>query len=387
MTTQTFIFSVDEPAVQSGDFVLYRNCKVFEAGEYPDRNLTITQADIAAMAQNFTHLYGDLEHILDKTPPDKLGTLKALEGKLGDMPSLWVDPTNPSVLRADIRVPKWLDPVLPAKDVSVAFAVDDPTRLTRYTITQKGRVPDASLVSTVTAAFSAFSGGLSKAEAIQTKKETKSMTFKDIVKAWFDAGTPDDFAPPALGEGIDAPTGATPTQATFSAPTAATVPTPAPTTDPQLVALMSQFEAEKASAAKRIAELEAESRQQKAVVAFNARADRLYPAHQHLFTAIHTTLSDIESVTPRVITFSDSAGKEQTSNLLALFTSFVDSLPPHGLQTALGGDNTLALLPGSVQTFSGPVQDKETMDKAVDAALAMTDLGKKALAARKNGNH
>jgi hypothetical protein len=173
-----------------------------------------------------------------------------------------------------------------------------------------------------------------------------------------------------------------------STPQPNTQPTPAPT--PPIEAnvdyrLMSEDSGQAAVLMSRIAELEAENRTAKADAAFKARLNTLHPAQQSLFTAMHTTLSEIDAVTPRVITFSDAAGASKQASLTALFTSFVDALPPHGLLKPIEGDGALTLLPGSVQAFSGANMDAADQEKEVEKGLAMTPLGQQVLAARKNG--
>lgn len=118
---------------------------IFTAGEYPDKGLTITEADLAAAVAAFTEsVDAELEHITTA------GTKTFLDGKLGQLVEVWADGPH---LYGKMAVPSWLDPLWAefGRKVSTVWSTATKT-LTRIGLVLNPRVEDAAVMS----AYAAF---------------------------------------------------------------------------------------------------------------------------------------------------------------------------------------------------------------------------------------
>ena len=97
-----------------GDYAVYPNSLLFRAGTYPDKDLEMSAADIAAAASAFVPVEFNVEHA-------KHGAHEALAGAFGGILKTWVDPKDPEVLRGEIGLPLWLDERLATKAPSLEF--------------------------------------------------------------------------------------------------------------------------------------------------------------------------------------------------------------------------------------------------------------------------
>jgi hypothetical protein len=165
-------FSLDTGEAEfSDDGFVIRKGKVFEAGDYPDKNFSITAEEMATAAAAFTPVNNDLEHqntILD----GKLGQLTAVEAK-------------GSSLFGTVKIPKWLDDQLGTDPLKVSLAWARNTKqIIKNALTVNPAIGDAQLVAAFTAANSK-TGGV-KLPSIDTKKPS----LWEQVKAVFSKGSP-----------------------------------------------------------------------------------------------------------------------------------------------------------------------------------------------------
>ena len=149
-TVQTASMSITSLfSEEDGDFLVYKNAKLFEAGSYPDKNLEVDPDDLKAMVSNFSGpRYGDVEHVNARATPGREGNLKALRG-LTQIRAMYIDPQDPWTLRGDVAVHKFIDPRLEAKGVSLEIPIESPTTVPFFTLTSRPRVAGAALMSEI----------------------------------------------------------------------------------------------------------------------------------------------------------------------------------------------------------------------------------------------
>ena len=157
-------FALDTNTVtktSDGEYVL-RTGKIFEAGDYKDKNFQISPEELLEAIDDFRPVDLDLEHmptILD----GKLGKLEAVA--LGD---------NGWDLIGTVRLPKWLDSQLGDGERKVSATWDRETKkLTKLALVRNPRVADAALM----AAFAAneIAGGTQIEELV-----------KNVMTHWFE---------------------------------------------------------------------------------------------------------------------------------------------------------------------------------------------------------
>lgn len=135
---QTFSLEGANVVFSDDDDMVILEGKVFEAGDYPDKNFSITDEELAAAVQEFKPVENDLEH------EDTI-----LDGKLGKLVSV---SAKGKELFGKVELPKWLyERVGNPIKVSLAWARDT-KRIVGNALVLNPRVPDAQLV----AAFSAY---------------------------------------------------------------------------------------------------------------------------------------------------------------------------------------------------------------------------------------
>lgn len=118
-----------------GDYVI-RTGKLFEAGDYQDKDFTISPEEMQAAVADFTPLPVDLEHV---------PTL--LDGKLGQLRSIEVGEDGWS-LQGTVALPKWLDDALEGSERKVSATWDRGTKtLQGLALVRNPRVSDAALMA------------------------------------------------------------------------------------------------------------------------------------------------------------------------------------------------------------------------------------------------
>jgi hypothetical protein len=189
-----------------GQYRIYPNSLLFKSGNYPDKQFSMTPAEIAAAADSFASPVPiNLEH-----------APTVLQGKLGEVRAAYVDPNAPEELRGVVAVPTWLDDQLTDAERQVSSEFNRETkRLIGLALTPTPRVEGAALM----AAFNSFSHaepgeGEADNPAVKDGRKGKPMTLWEELKAAFtkrgidvdkDAGTPgtDTAAFNALSEKVD----------------------------------------------------------------------------------------------------------------------------------------------------------------------------------------
>ena len=138
------IFDDSEIAVPADASVSTIPGKLFEAGDYPDKGVSITEADLDAAVESFAVAPMNYEH--------KAGVL---DGALGTISRVWREGTS---LLADFQVPHFLRDFAKAKGtpLKVSAEWDKATkRLTGAAWTLNPRIKDAELVAAFSTAQAA----------------------------------------------------------------------------------------------------------------------------------------------------------------------------------------------------------------------------------------
>lgn len=122
-----------EPGHEDGQFVV-RTGKVFEAGNYPDKNFSITPQELDTAVAAFSPVANDLEH-----------RQTILSNELGDLSNVRRDGMS---LFGDVRIPKWLDKIVGKDPLKVSVAFDRGTkRIIGNALTINPRIKDAQVVA------------------------------------------------------------------------------------------------------------------------------------------------------------------------------------------------------------------------------------------------
>lgn len=126
-------FALDEDASEDGDMVV-RSGKLFEAGDYPDKNFSLSEEELAVAAAGFEPVKNDLEHrptILD----DSLGEVTAVEARGRE-------------LFGSVKIPRWLDSMLKDKPIKTSLTWDRTTKkIVGNSLVRNPRITDAQLVA------------------------------------------------------------------------------------------------------------------------------------------------------------------------------------------------------------------------------------------------
>jgi hypothetical protein len=165
-----------------GQYRIYPNSLLFKSGNYPDKQFSMTTAEIAAAASGFdAPVKVNLEH-----------APTVLKDKLGEVRAAYVDPNAPEELRGVVAIPRWLDDQLTDAERQVSSEFNRETkRLIGLALTPTPRVEGAALM----AAFNTFTDSSTTAEpgrgearpAARSGERSKSMSFMEKLKALFKA--------------------------------------------------------------------------------------------------------------------------------------------------------------------------------------------------------
>lgn len=175
-------FALDDDPLRETDNIVYRPAKIFHAGNYPDKNFSLTPSELMDAATKFSDPISiDLEHV--QTP---------LDGNLGRLVA--VEPSdNGSVLNGLIAYPKWLHSILPNPSLSATW--DRASKaLVGLALVRNPRVPDAAL-------FAAFSVD----QAVRGKATLADVS--DFIAAFDDSSDDDDDDDDKDGKKDDSPRG------------------------------------------------------------------------------------------------------------------------------------------------------------------------------------
>lgn len=304
-------FTVDGQPGTTHDGWILRSGKIFEAGDYPDKEFSLTPEEMAAAAAQFKPVPVDLEHVPT-----------ILDGKLGQLTEVRVDEDGKTLL-GTVMVPQWLDSLLEEGSRKVSCTWNRATKqLEGLALVNRPRVADAALM----AAFADHEVDLNvepgeaivvppgyrvqfvahdeTGHAARIRKE-KRMSFKDKVMAWFGQGMPDEFdettvvtSPP-----VDAP--------------AKPVTPPAPAAD------FSRYEQAIKDADAKIARLEADNRQKDAVAFAEAAiaAHKALPAEKELLVTQYVQAATDDASHPTQVTFAEGQSGSRVDAFRALIAA------------------------------------------------------------------
>lgn len=163
-------FSLNTKEYTADGYVIRRG-KIFQAGEYPDKKISISPEELLAASSDFRPAPLNLEHIT--TPFD---------GKLGTLSSINVSKDG-TELFGEIKLRKCVDEALgddPLK-VSCEWSRSD-KKITGLALTTKPRVKDAVLMSAFSEAL--VEDGYEPAKAIQESLVCFSDDSSDTTKTW-----------------------------------------------------------------------------------------------------------------------------------------------------------------------------------------------------------
>jgi len=123
--TFEFDYVADEMAVE-------KDAKIFEAGEYPDKEITVTEADLDGIIESFTEVPVKVEHT--DSPLDPLGTVKRIWRRGKDLFARLAFPSDLAGFLERRGI----------KKLSVALH-KDPLRLAEVSLVLSPRVPSAAM--------------------------------------------------------------------------------------------------------------------------------------------------------------------------------------------------------------------------------------------------
>jgi hypothetical protein len=133
-------FALDTTAKREGEYVIRRG-KIFEGGDFPDKSLFMTPAELAAAVAAFSPVPIDLAH-----------TSTVLDGQLGELRSVEVG-ADGWTLFGSVALPAWLDPLLESTGRKVSATWNRLTkRLEGLALVQFPRIEDAALMAAFAAA-------------------------------------------------------------------------------------------------------------------------------------------------------------------------------------------------------------------------------------------
>lgn len=133
-------FSMAEFSAET-DAVVFKG-KVFEAGDYPDKGVSFTPAELQAIATQFSPVENDLEH-RETILSGQLGKLQNVQAMDG---GAW--------LYGEVALPKWLADLTAGQPIGTSLAFDANKRIVGNALTLNPRIPGAQ----VAAAFAEFVG-------------------------------------------------------------------------------------------------------------------------------------------------------------------------------------------------------------------------------------
>jgi hypothetical protein len=311
-------FSLDE-AEFAGDEVILKG-KVFEAGEYPDKNFSITPGEMQQAVAEFSPVSNDLEH-----------KRTILDGKIGQLRSVIAKGKE---LIGEVAVPKWFYDAVGKEPIKASLAWNTQTkRIIGNGLVINPRVPDAQLVAAFNVATSDNTQG---GNHLPIDETTKKLPLWQSLVALFSKGEklPDDLKDVKL-EDVASFAGE-PTEPT-PAPAQAPIAAP-PDDDGQTAKFTAELEAEKAANAgltTKLIKSEAEAFFSKAL------ADcKVLPAEKDALVALFTQA--VKDDNAGVACFSAAGELNEGIRVKALRDS-IDARPKHNLTTETIDGNIVVL--------------------------------------------
>ena len=147
-------FNLDAASSEGAAFVV-RPGKVFEAGAYPDKNFSLSAAEMESAVQRF-HAAQPVGFEHSPSP---------LDGFIGDVQRVWHDGKN---LYADVALNKHIDAIYRENNLPVKVSAEwdrESKTLVGLALVRNPRVSDAALMSAFSATFAAESENIKRNEA------------------------------------------------------------------------------------------------------------------------------------------------------------------------------------------------------------------------------
>lgn len=136
LQTVTTVFALDSQGRRVEDgFAVYPNSKLFEAGDYPDKNFAASPEELLAVCSDFKPFGGNIEHT------------DFLKGRACEVRRVFVDDEDPFTLRGEVAVPLWLDENLAGHEKRLSCEFEADKSLTGIALCITPRVADAALMS------------------------------------------------------------------------------------------------------------------------------------------------------------------------------------------------------------------------------------------------
>ena len=130
-----------------GDYRVYPNSILFQAGDFPDKQITISASDLATRVANSEPVYLNLEHF-DTDPSDtSIGAFAGLDGILGEVVRFWMDPADKTIARGEVHVLRILDDNLEKRGLSMEVPFTAGTGFDGGAITYTPRITGAAMMS------------------------------------------------------------------------------------------------------------------------------------------------------------------------------------------------------------------------------------------------
>lgn len=133
--TSTFALEAGGRTVD-GDYAIYPNSLLFQAGDYADKSYSMTPEEMWAAVEQFMPVGGNIEHS------------SFLSGRACEVRSIHLDPADSGILRGVVAVPLALDSLLEGHERKLSCEWDRGAKtLTGMALTVNPRIPDAALMS------------------------------------------------------------------------------------------------------------------------------------------------------------------------------------------------------------------------------------------------
>jgi hypothetical protein len=124
-----------------GDYAIYPNSLLFQAGEYPDKSFSMSPEEMWAAVEQFSPVGGNIEHT------------SFLAGRACEVRSIRQDSANSDVLLGEVAVPLALDGLMHGHERRLSCEWDRTAKtLTGIALTVNPRIPEAALMSAFAAA-------------------------------------------------------------------------------------------------------------------------------------------------------------------------------------------------------------------------------------------
>lgn len=307
------------------DLVYYRTGKIFEAGDYPDKNFSITPEELAEAVAEFKPVPNKGAHV-PTVFDGKMGTLESVE--LAD---------DGVTLLGRIAIPKWLND-LHGSDNPLRASLEwrrDTKRIHGNTLIPNPRVADSALMAAFTAGQTSKPGLGTTIRALLGIQSPEAAKEKEKEKVEMSQTVTDQTA--AMKEAVDAAVKAaveaerTQNAAHFATQTA-------------------QIENLKKNGRKNIATATVKD-------LFNSR--HIVTAQVPALTALFEQAIALDETTPGIVEFADTAGVQQKANFADTLEAVIRTIPPHKLNVETLPSNPLFTLGGQAE-FSGETEDEAT---------------------------